>query len=102
MLGVPATELRRLRALLELFARELPHGLQHPVAQPTLARRLGHHERFVHERRQQVQHQVGLDRIAGPYGLGGLQVPTPANTESRGTAPSRPRPATRSSTGGSP
>jgi hypothetical protein len=77
VLGVTATEVRRLPALLQFFTRELPDRLKHSVAQPTPSLRLGQRERFVHERRQQIQHEVSIDRITHPDGLGGLEIPTP-------------------------
>src|SRR5215208_2410337 len=68
VLRVPKANLGLVRTSVQLLPPELPNGLQHPVAQGSPGF-LDHDQRFVHERRQQIQTQPRLHRISGSYGF---------------------------------
>ena len=100
--GVPAAGLLGLGALPEAFQGVLPYRLQHPVAGCSLRTTLGHDERFIYERGEQIQHPSHLRRLHLDR-LGRLEGPNPRRTPTAGeTTRARHRPGARSSSPGSP
>ena len=66
----------------QLLGAVLADRLEQAIASGAAAL-VGHHQRFVDQLREQIEHVAGVKVVAGADGLGGLEVQPPAKTDSR-------------------